>query len=496
MASNACLADIYHRHIHNVHLCGQYAIKNSLTDARSIELNWVWGTNDMLLHRGADRGLQDATFVLGVVETLLIAAAVCASTLYLSDHATSPANGFAFSLSIVAIIVAVMHLTGLYGATTIMNLRAAFSRIAVVTGLVFGLAVVATGLLAKYDIVPIYPYRWQWTFVLTAIWLACVIAPRIALRHLIERGYFERRIIAISDNAGSLRLNEMARNFPGRFVMAAQLSSTPPKSYSEIATLSAKYKAPEIVVAVDHMGAEPLIEGPVALPVTDYAAFYEREAGRVNLDVLQPGWLAEAQGPNAGVFEKACRRGFDIIVALVAFAVVAPVMLLVALAIRIEDGKPILFRQTRVGLNGREFTLYKFRSMRVDAESGTAPVWAAENDPRITRVGSLIRKLRIDELPQFYNVLRGDMSFIGPRPERPYFVHQLSELIPFYNDRHCVKPGITGWAQASFHYGASLEDARHKTAFDLYYVKHRGILLDFLIILRTIKVVLWPQGVR
>ncbi len=170
-------------------------------------------------------------------------------------------------------------------------------------------------------------------------------------------------------------------------------------------------------------------------------------------------------------------------------------MALAAIAIWMEDGRPVLFRQTRVGLGGREFTLYKFRSMRVDAEEGS-----------ITGVGLLrttrgspasagcIRKFRIDELPQFFNTVRGDMSFIGPRPERPYFVEQLADVIPCYKAGTCVKPGITGWAQVSFHYGASFEDAYQKTAFDLYYVKHQSVLLDLIIMARTVKVVLWPTG--
>jgi lipopolysaccharide/colanic/teichoic acid biosynthesis glycosyltransferase len=171
-------------------------------------------------------------------------------------------------------------------------------------------------------------------------------------------------------------------------------------------------------------------------------------------------------------------------------------MVLAALAVRVEDGKPVLFRQTRVGLGGREFTLYKFRSMRIDAEQDSVPLWAAENDPRITRVGAILRRFRIDELPQFYNVLRGDMSFVGPRPERPYFVDQLADAIPHYTSRHNVKPGITGWAQVSFRYGASFEDACEKTAYDLYYVKHQSTLLDLVILARTVKVIFWPHGVR
>ncbi len=227
----------------------------------------------------------------------------------------------------------------------------------------------------------------------------------------------------------------------------------------------------------------------------EFEAFYERETGQVELARLPEAWpfsSREIQAP----FLCAAKRIFDVTASLVAIAATAPVMALAALAIRMEDGKPVLFRQTRIGLNGREFTLYKFRSMRVDAEHGSSPLWAAENDPRITRIGSIIRKFRIDELPQFFNTLRGDMSFIGPRPERPYFVEQLADVIPCYKARHTVKPGITGWAQVSYHYGASFEDAYQKTAFDLYYVKHQSVLLDLIIVARTVKVVLWPTGAR
>jgi sugar transferase (PEP-CTERM system associated) len=452
------------------------------------------------MRRVVDRDIATAVFLLGIVEALLITAAVCASMVYMTGQDTSlVASGLAFSLFIVVVIVVAMHLTGLYGVGTLFNLRVALSRIALVSGLVFALAVVTTGELAKYNIVTIYPYRWQWTFALTAVWLLCVLGPRVILNKLIENGHFVRRIIAVGDEAGRVRLSELARLVPGRFVVAARLEAAGAQTGPNLAELAKRYRAPEIVISMHDRADDVRIRADrktFGVPVTDYATFYERETGRVDLDSLQPGWLATAGGLKAGLFERIYRRSFDVAVALIAFVAAAPVMALVALAIRIEDGQPVLFRQTRVGLDGRQFTLFKFRSMRADAEQGGAPLWAADNDPRITRVGWFIRKLRIDELPQFYNVLRGDMSFIGPRPERPYFVSQLAEFIPFYNDRHCVKPGITGWAQVSFRYGASFEDARHKTAYDLYYVKNRGILLDLVIIARTVKVVLWPQGVR
>jgi len=169
-------------------------------------------------------------------------------------------------------------------------------------------------------------------------------------------------------------------------------------------------------------------------------------------------------------------------------------MLVTALLVLLEDGRPVLYRQERVGENGRTFVLSKFRSMRKDAEKGGQPIWAKDGDDRITRVGRLIRKTRLDELPQLYNVLRGDMSFVGPRPERPFFVEQLSKEIPFYQQRHAVKPGITGWAQVKYRYGSSLEDAMEKLRYDLYYIKHLSVIFDLTIVFDTVKVVLFRKG--
>jgi exopolysaccharide biosynthesis polyprenyl glycosylphosphotransferase len=190
------------------------------------------------------------------------------------------------------------------------------------------------------------------------------------------------------------------------------------------------------------------------------------------------------------------RRSLDIVLAAIGFVATAPVLLLTALAIKLEDGGPILYRQERIGLWARPFVLLKFRSMREDAESDGMPAWASERDSRITLAGRIIRKIRIDELPQLWNVLKGEMTLIGPRPERPYFVQQFSQTIHFYDYRHAVRPGITGWAQVSFRYGASLEDTRRKLSYDLYYIKNRGLLLDLVILLRTMGVVLRGEGAR
>jgi exopolysaccharide biosynthesis polyprenyl glycosylphosphotransferase len=190
------------------------------------------------------------------------------------------------------------------------------------------------------------------------------------------------------------------------------------------------------------------------------------------------------------------KRGVDLLVSLAALIFLFPISLLISLATKLDSKGPILYKQERVGEDGRIFRLLKFRSMRVDAEAAGGPVWASVNDARITRVGSVIRKLRLDEIPQLINVLKGEMSFVGPRPERPFFVQQLEDEIPYYSERHVIKPGITGWAQISYPYGASKEDALEKLKYDLYYIKHMSILLDLSIIFETVKIVLLGKGSR
>jgi exopolysaccharide biosynthesis polyprenyl glycosylphosphotransferase len=360
------------------------------------------------------------------------------------------------------------------------------------------LAVFATGQLTQFNLIAIYPDRWLWTISLTAVWLLCVLAPRMLFTQLVENGVVARRIVVVGDEPGHSRIAALSRELPRRFTVAAELSNS--NFDFDLAALAARVGAAEIVVAGDAITdctRDALRKSKRSgASVIKYANFYERETGRVDLTNSTEDWsricTLQKKGLLVGIFQ----RAFDICISLLAFAVAAPVMLLAAIAIKLEDGGPVLFRQERVGLGGRNFTLVKFRSMHVNAEGDGAPTWAEHNDPRITRAGYFIRKLRIDELPQFWNVIKGDMSFIGPRPERPYFVRQLAEVIPYYDFRHCVRPGLTGWAQVSFRYSASFEDARIKTAYDLYYVKHRGILLDLIILMRTVVVVLWPEGVR
>ena len=232
------------------------------------------------------------------------------------------------------------------------------------------------------------------------------------------------------------------------------------------------------------------------LHVIDFSGFIERETGRVNLDTLNPSWLIFSDGfSSTQLASSISKRVFDVAVSLLLLALSFPVLVLFSILIKLESPGPIFYRQTRVGLYGQTFEVVKLRSMRQDAEKD-GPKWAAENDPRVTRIGRIIRTVRIDEIPQAWSVLKGEMSFVGPRPERPQFVAQLEEMLPYYAERHMVKPGITGWAQINYPYGASTEDARQKLEYDLYYAKNYSPFLDLLILLQTARVVLWPDGAR
>jgi sugar transferase (PEP-CTERM system associated) len=254
-----------------------------------------------------------------------------------------------------------------------------------------------------------------------------------------------------------------------------------------------------IVSLTDRRGSLPiaeLLEAKLAgIRVEDAATTYERITGKILTDGLKPSWLIFSDGFRASRRTRVVKRATDLVLAAVGMVLAAPLMMLTAVAVGLESVGPILYRQERVGENGRIFTLYKFRSMRVDAETGT-PVWARENDQRVTRIGGFIRLTRLDELPQLWNVLRGDMSFVGPRPERPYFVQQLVAEIPFYMARHAVRPGVTGWAQVKYRYGSSVEDAMEKLRYDLYYIKHLSIVFDLTIVADTVKVILTGKGAK
>lgn len=281
----------------------------------------------------------------------------------------------------------------------------------------------------------------------------------------------------------------------GNVLLASESVTTP-----SLADTAQALRCGEIVVAAEDtesLPVEDLLECKLrGVAVIEALDFWEREAGLIDVRKAHTHWFALSTGFLLGPRRRRVKRLADVMISAAFLLLALPVGLLVALAIRLDSPGPIFYRQERVGLNGGIFRVWKFRSMHTDAERDGAPRWAATGDNRVTRVGRIIRLARIDEIPQVLNVLAGEMSFIGPRPERPYFVDQLREVIPHYDVRHRVCPGITGWAQVNYPYGASVEDARRKLAYDLYYVKRNDLLLDFVILLQTIRVVLFAHGGR
>ncbi|HSE98849.1 MAG TPA: TIGR03013 family XrtA/PEP-CTERM system glycosyltransferase [Blastocatellia bacterium] len=270
---------------------------------------------------------------------------------------------------------------------------------------------------------------------------------------------------------------------------------------ADIEDLVRIHRADRVVVAIsDRRGHLPLnlllnMRLRDGLAIEESSSFYERLTGKISIDMLRPSWLVFSSNSRRTRLYKHGRRIAEVALAIIGLILSLPVMLLTAIAIKLDSRGPVFYKQERVGRYNKIFTIIKFRSMYIDAEA-EGPVWAGEHDPRVTRVGCIIRKLRIDELPQFINVLRNDMSFIGPRPERPIFVSQLERHIPYYSQRHLLKPGLTGWAQIRFPYGASIEDTVEKLQYDLYYIKNQSLILDAIIIFETIRIVLFGRGAR
>jgi sugar transferase (PEP-CTERM system associated) len=259
----------------------------------------------------------------------------------------------------------------------------------------------------------------------------------------------------------------------------------------------------EVVVALDDRRgmfptAQLLRHRYLGIPVRDIVDFLEHETGKIDLDVLHPGWLIFAASGHSSWGSRLIKRLFDIAAGAALLIVTAPFLAIVVMGIWTEDGfdAPMLYRQRRVGRGGRVFELFKFRSMHVDAEKASGPLWASrKDDDRVTRTGRLIRRFRIDELPQLVNVIRGEMSIVGPRPERPEFVEKLNRHVPLYDYRHCMQPGLTGWAQLNFPYGASIEDASEKLKYDLFYIKNTSIVFDLFILMQTLEVVIWGRAI-
>ncbi|MEM8987666.1 MAG: TIGR03013 family XrtA/PEP-CTERM system glycosyltransferase [Pseudomonadota bacterium] len=323
------------------------------------------------------------------------------------------------------------------------------------------------------------------------------IKPRVLVLGV---GKCAENIRALCKTKGSSRIVtfvEPQAQTSSNAVVPEDCRSPMPDSLAEYAQ---KLGVSEIVVALDNRrGAFPagdLIDCRMrGVQVVDASSYIEKEIGQVDLDNLYPSWLIFSSGFRRSYFDAPAKRLIDIVCSLGLLVLLAPVLLVTAIAIMLDSPGGVFYRQERVGLNGKPFFVLKFRSMRNDAEVGGAK-WAAKNDPRVTRVGAFIRKTRIDEIPQTINVLKGQMSFVGPRPERQVFVNELSEVIPYYNERHRVKPGITGWAQINYPYGASIEDSKEKLKYDLYYMKNYSIFLDLVIVVQTVRTILFAEGGR
>ena len=311
---------------------------------------------------------------------------------------------------------------------------------------------------------------------------------RTVAREVLDQHDYAYRIVGFIDDDPAMM---------GRSIVNPRVIGTT----ADIVRLVREQRVNRIIVGLaDRRGKLPIAELLEAklqgVRIEEPETTYERLTGKIMLDELKPSWLIFSDGFRARKLTRAVKRGVDVVLAVVGMVLAAPLMALTAIAVRLDTPGPVVYAQERIGEHGRKFMVYKFRSMRTDAERGGTPIWARDKDDRITRVGRIIRLTRLDEIPQLWNVLRGDMSFVGPRPERPFFVEQLAEAIPFYRQRHAVKPGITGWAQVRYRYGASIEDAREKLRYDLYYIKHMSIIFDLTIVFDTVKVILLRKGAQ
>jgi len=361
------------------------------------------------------------------------------------------------------------------------------------------------------------PFGWYVGVITLAvtIFMLLLFTVRAAMIWLLRKPFVRRRILVLGSGEIADRLTEFLQGPDQAHLRHVRTVAPPPmlapigtsgnlalhvESQTPLLAIARSLRVDEIVVATRDMRSLPMYEllecKLHGIAVASYMAFWERESGQVDFLQAGPEWFAFSDGFLLNQPQRALKRAADFAVSLAFLILFLPFILGTILAIRLESRGPIFYRQERVGLNGRIFRVWKFRSMRTDAESDGVPKWAGSGDSRVTRVGRFIRKVRIDEIPQIINVLAGDMSFIGPRPERPFFVEQLREKIPYYELRHRVKPGITGWAQVNYPYGASVEDARRKLAYDLYYVKSNDMFLDLAILVRTVRVILFAEGAR
>lgn len=404
-----------------------------------------------------------------------------------------------------AVVWLAMIAVGVYGPYALRSLRFAAARL---------LVAISLGVIALATIDWILPGDTFWRSTLLysmGFAVLVLVADRLLLNSFLGSSAFRRRVMVLGAGGRAQRLRELGDRPETGFVIVSYIAMGEPERVVEEAI--SREAIHDLGRFVENLGVSEVVlalqERRNSLPlgdllrmktkgvhVNDFSSFLERETGRVDLDTVNPSWLIFSDGFSSGrMFSSALKRVFDITASIILLLLTFPIIAIFAVIVKLDSKGPAFFRQERVGLFGEPFHLIKLRSMRIDAEKDGAK-WAEENDPRITRVGRFIRKVRIDELPQTWSVLKGEMSFVGPRPEVPQFVDSLQEEIPFYGERHMVKPGITGWAQINYPYGASSQDSRKKLEYDLYYAKNYTPFLDFVILLQTVRVILWPEGAR
>ena len=416
----------------------------------------------------------------------------------LSDRVL-PMAGFASVVWIAMVSV------GVYGAQALRSMQFAGTRL---------LVAVSLGIIALSVIEFFAPGQTFWrSTLLYAMGLAILflVANRLLIGSLLGTSAFRRRVMVLGAGMRAQQLRKLGDSGEAGFAIVSFIGmnegeqiveeAIPRGAVHDLGRFVDNLGVSEVVLALEERrNALPLKDllrmKTMGVHINDFSSFVERETGRVDLDSVDPSWLIFSDGFSGGrAVSSVAKRVFDIVASLLLLALTAPFILIFAIWVKLDSTGPAFFRQTRVGLYGQDFQLVKLRSMRIDAEKDGSQ-WAQENDPRITRLGRFIRKVRIDELPQLWTVLKGQMSFVGPRPEVPKFVADLDDKLKYYAERHMVKPGITGWAQINYPYGASIEDSRHKLEYDLYYAKNYTPFLDLLIMLQTLRVVLWPEGAR
>jgi sugar transferase (PEP-CTERM system associated) len=423
------------------------------------------------------------------------------------NHQTFAEHAFIRGLIVAVFITGAMAAFGLY------QVHVRHNRMDFILRLALSFAFGGMALLVLYYALP-QAYIGRGVMAMSLlIGLVGVVAIRLLVMHVFSTDVLRQRVLVLGAGKNADLINSrMRRDSDRRSFVVVGFVPVPgqPAVINEsmliepgqdLLELAQQLQIDEIVIAPDERrGGLPMEEMLACvqrgISIIDLSTFFEREAGMVQLNVLDPSWLMFSGGFDYSTPRRLSKRFFDLAAAVSLLLVAWPFMLLVALLVWLEDGSPILYRQVRVGERGQHFELIKFRSMRVDAEKDGVARWATKDDDRSTRIGRFIRLTRLDELPQLFAVIMGNMSFVGPRPERPHFVDMLSEEIRYYGVRHCVKPGLTGWAQLRYPYGASVRDAEEKLKFDLFYVKNHGLVFDLMIMLQTVEVVLFGRGAR